>query len=105
MICRHHLLLIVRVLAVSTYFMLCYFLLHVLLLVYSAHLVHYAAYIISDLCIAFYVCRTTCDWFLALEFRFYRPQRAWWRYAMNCLRDAYDALEAPVRDLKVQPSL
>jgi hypothetical protein len=24
---------------------------------------------------------------------------------MNCLRDAYDALEAPIRDLKVQPSL
>jgi hypothetical protein len=31
MICRHRLLLIVRVLAVLTYFILCYLLLHVLL--------------------------------------------------------------------------
>jgi hypothetical protein len=55
MICRHRLLLIVRVLTVLTYLILCYFLLHGLLLVYSVHLLHYAAYIISDLCIAFYV--------------------------------------------------
>jgi len=55
MICRHRLLLIVRVLTVLTYFMLCYFLLHGLLLVYSVRLLHYAAYFISDLYVAFYV--------------------------------------------------
>ena len=49
-------------------------LLHVLLLVYSVHLLHCAAYIISDLCIAFYVAR--------------RPATGFWRSAMNRLRDA-----------------
>jgi hypothetical protein len=91
MICRHRLLLIVRVLTVLTYFML---------LVYSVHLLHYAPYIVSDLCITFSRCRTTYNWFLVSHFRFYRPQRAWRLYAMNCLRDA---LEALIGDLKVQP--
>jgi hypothetical protein len=55
MICRHRLLLIARMLAVLTFCMRYCFLLHVLLLVYSVHLLHCAAYIISDLCITFYV--------------------------------------------------
>ena len=74
MICRHRLLLIVRVLAVLTYFLVGYFPLHVLLLVYCAF---------APLCGVYYFwlmhcflrCRTSCDWFLALEFRFYRPRR------------------------------
>jgi hypothetical protein len=66
MTCRHRLLLTVRL----TYFMLCYFLLHVLLLVYSVHLLHYAAYIISDLCIAFCVAGqlTTGFWHRNFDF-------------------------------------
>jgi hypothetical protein len=91
MICRHRLLLIALMLTVSTYFVRYYFLLHVLLLVYSVHLLHYLAHVISDYCIAFYVAKTTYNWFLA--------------FCNEPSARCDGALEAPIRNLNVQPSL